>query len=169
MGILQFYGITDIPQIIDEILIMPFPDEDLVSTLLLEYHLKDLANTSLIPTSSLESCLQTVCQLREKQRRFLAGTWINSDLMPPPSIPPSLKEYLEQMVCPLPPPPPSRHQFLEHPQFDWRESFFFSSWCQCTYVLVLTFFFQLPMNILYLLRIMSAHFHSFCIIILVDD
>ena len=124
MGILQFYGITDIPQIIDEILIMPFPDEDLVSTLLLEYYLKDLANTSLIPTSSLESCLQTVCQLREKQRRFLAGTWINSDLMPPPSIPPSLKEYLEQMVCPLPPPPLLDINFWNTPSLTGGSLFF---------------------------------------------
>ena len=59
MGILQFYSITDIPQIIHEILVMPFPDEDLISTLLLEYHLEDLTNTSLVPTSSLESRLQT--------------------------------------------------------------------------------------------------------------
>ncbi|KAN0094783.1 hypothetical protein V8E55_003070, partial [Tylopilus felleus] len=93
MGILRFYGITDIPRIINEILIMLFPDEDLISTLLLEYHLEDLTNTSLVPTSSLESRLQTVCQLREKQHRFFTGTWIDSDLMPPPSIPPSLREY----------------------------------------------------------------------------
>ena len=51
MGMLRFYGITDIPRIINEILIMLFPDEDLISTLLLEYHLEDLTNTSLVPTS----------------------------------------------------------------------------------------------------------------------
>ena len=48
---------------------MPFPDEDLVSTLLLEYHLEDLTNTSLVPTSLLESCLQTADLHAHKRMR----------------------------------------------------------------------------------------------------
>ncbi|KAN0078445.1 hypothetical protein V8E55_010502 [Tylopilus felleus] len=93
LGILRFYGVTDIVRILDMILVMPYPNEDLVTTLLLNHHLKYLGGTSLVPTSSLDSLFQTARNLREQQHCFYSSTWIDSDLTLPPSIPPSLREY----------------------------------------------------------------------------
>ena len=84
---------TDIAHIIDKILVMPYPDKDLVTALLLDHHLEDLGGTSLVPTSSLDSLFQAACNLHKQQHCFYLSTWINSDLTPPPSIPPSLREY----------------------------------------------------------------------------
>ena len=64
--------------------------------------------------------------------------------------------------------PPSRHQFLEHPQFDWGSFLFFL----LLYVLVLTFFSWLPMKcaIIYLLRHMPDYLSlPYLSFILADD
>ena len=92
---------------------MLFPDKDLNSILLLEYHLEDLTNTSLVPTSLLESHLQTACQLYEKSAGFSQGhgSTLISCLLP--LFLPPFGSTSARMDPPLS--PPSRHQIFGTP------------------------------------------------------
>ncbi|KAN0078277.1 hypothetical protein V8E55_010334 [Tylopilus felleus] len=100
-GILCFYGETDIARILDEILVMPYPNEDLVATLLTHYHLDNMVGTYIIPNFSLQQIYDIAKKTCNKQRRFYSGTR-SFILMAPPGVAPLLlKHYKPSISTPL--------------------------------------------------------------------
>ena len=95
VGFFRFYGEDHTACILDEILITPCIDEDLVATLLVHYHLDNLAGTHLVPNWSLTQIFDNARRTREEQHRFYAEPVVGlaNQLLKPPLAASSLLDY----------------------------------------------------------------------------
>ncbi|KIJ60708.1 hypothetical protein HYDPIDRAFT_31930, partial [Hydnomerulius pinastri MD-312] len=86
-GYFRFYGAFDLADTIDDLLQLTVPDEDVVSTLLHEYHLDRLYGTGVYAVSSLDDRCALTERMRQEQRQFYQDNAANPDFCLPPSTP----------------------------------------------------------------------------------
>lgn len=77
-GILHFYGKTNITQILDEILVILYPDEDLMATLLMHYHLDNLIGIYVVLNFSIHQIYNIAKNTHEKQCHFYDSTGVSA-------------------------------------------------------------------------------------------